>query len=122
MGREAVNITRLKRQNDMYAAADHHAHELQVAKSRASWFSRDMERPAQSGLTAETKEFVAEPSSIIERFKVTRKDKIAQELDMANRMLAVQRKEQLRGKLQAEREQFERELNAMGLAFDKHRD
>ena len=59
------------------------------------------------------------PTSIIERYKVKAVDKMAQELEAANDVLKLQRKEQLRELFKQERVQQEAELNSMGLAFHK---
>lgn len=122
MGKEPVNIMRLKRQNDQFADAAHHAHDLSVANVNAKWFSDDFNKSNAVELTAQTKEFEAKETSIIERFKVGAKDQIVQELEAANATVAALRKERLRGKLQSERRSHEAELNALGLAFNKHRD
>jgi hypothetical protein len=122
MGKEPVNIIRLKRQNDEFSDAVHHARDLQIAGCNALWFARDFTKSNKSELTAQTKEFVAKETSIIERHKVGVKDQIAQELDSANKLVAGMRKDRLKQMLCCERREHESELNAMGLAFEKHRD
>ena len=45
-----------------------------------------------------------------------------QELGAANSVVALERKARLREQRARERQQAESELNALGLAFEKHRD
>lgn len=118
MGKEPGNIRRLKQQNDMYAAAEHHARDIQVATSNAKWFSKGM-TPATHGLLANLH---AEESSLVQENKITVKHQMVQELTAANRILKLQRQAQLRRLLEIERVQQEQELNALGLSFEKHRD
>ena len=119
MGKEPENIIKLKRHNDMYSAAEHHAHNLQVATTTAQWFANDFCKPPNSGAVPNTKNLVGKETSIIERYKVSAVDKMVQELGAANDVVKMQRRAQLRELLTAERAQYERELNAMGLAFHK---
>jgi Domain of unknown function (DUF4558) len=122
MGKEPVNITRLKRQNDQFAAAEHHAHDLQTAGVTAQWFERDLAKPKGPEVNIHTTSFHTRPSSLLEVTKRGQLDQISQELDAANKLLSSARKQLLHKQFQAERAQHEEELNAMGLAFEKHRD
>ena len=49
MGKEPMNIMRLKRQNDMFAAAESHAKNLRIANCEAEWFHSDFCKPPGSG-------------------------------------------------------------------------
>eukprot|EP00892_Ulva_mutabilis_P001009 jgi/Ulvmu1/10909/UM007_0086.1 len=118
MGKEPGNIRRLKQQNAMYAAAEQHARDIQVATDNAKWFSSGQTHPTH-GLLANLH---VDDSSMIQEHKISVKDQMVQELTAANNVLKLQRQAQLRELLAREREQHEQELNAMGLAFDKHRD
>ena len=122
MGREPVNIIRLKRENDRLAAADHHDRDLQICNGNAKWFSRDFEQANKAELTTQTKNFAGKESSVIERHKVGAKEMIVQELDSANQLVKALRKDKLRHLFAQEHQEHEAELNAMGLAFDKYRD
>lgn len=122
MGKEPVNIIRLKRQNDAFADAQHHARDLEVSACNARWFSDAFVNANRPQLTAQTNDFIAAETSLIQRHKVGVKDQIAQELSSANQAVAALRKERLRELLHRERMMHEGELNAVGLAFDKHRD
>lgn len=122
MGKDPPNITRLKRENDRLAAANHHDRDLQICNGNAKWFSRDYEQANRTELTTQTKTFAGKESSVIERHKVGDKDMIVQELDSANQIVKALRKDKLRDLFARERQEHEAELNAMGLAFDKHRD
>jgi hypothetical protein len=122
MGKEPVNITRLKRLNDQFTDAAIHAHDLQVASSNAKWFSDAFTKADKAELNAQTKEFTPKETSLIERYKVGATDQIAQELTNANTAVRALRKDRLRDLMQKERRLYETELNAIGLAYDKHRD
>lgn len=118
MGKEPGNIKRLKKDNDMYAAAEHHARDIQVANVKAQWFS--------DGTTASTHGLLAnlysDDSCLMQQGKTGIKDQMVQELTAANQVLRMQRQAQLRDLLARERVQHEKELNSLGLAFEKHRD
>jgi hypothetical protein len=122
MGKEPVNITRLKRLNDQVTDAVIHARDLQIAKSNAKWFSDAFTKADKAELNAQTKEFISKETSLIERYKVGATDQIAQELTNANIAIRTLRKDRLRDLVHKERRFYEAELNAIGLAYDKHRD
>jgi hypothetical protein len=122
MGKEPVNITRLKRLNDQVTDAVIHARDLQIAKSNAKWFSDAFTNADKAELNAQTKEFISKETSLIERYKVGATDQIAQELTNANIAIRTLRKDRLRDLMHKERRFYEAELNAIGLAYDKHRD
>lgn len=118
MGKEPGNIKRLKQTNDMYAAAELHARDIQVATSNAKWFS--------DGVTATTHGLLAnlstDESTLMQQRQIGIKDQMVQELTAANQVLHMQRQAQLRDLLAKERIQHEKELNDLGFAFEKHRD
>jgi hypothetical protein len=122
MGKEPVNILRLKKENDYRATASHHAHELQKDIGTAKWFSDDFKKAGRSELNAQTKEFAGATTGNIERYKTSLRDQIAQELEAANDVVKRQRKQRLADLYARTRLEYEEELNAMGLAFEKHRD
>lgn len=122
MGKEPVNIVRLKQQNDYYAATGHHADELQKYVGLAKWHAADFKRAGRSELTSQTKEFAGVSTTSIERCKTSLRDQIAQELEAANDVVKRQRKQRLVELHARDRAEYEAELNALGLAFEKHRD
>lgn len=102
----------------MYAAAEHHARDIQVATVNAKWFS-DGTSASTHGLLAN---LYSDDPSLMQQGKTGIKDQMVQELTAANRVLRMQRQAQLRDLLARERVQHEKELNNLGLAFEKHRD
>jgi hypothetical protein len=119
MGKEPLNIVKLKRENAMYAAAEHHARNLEIATTKAQWFAHDFCKPPNREPVPNTNKLVKKETSIIERYKVSAVDRMVQELGAANDVLKMQRREQLKQLLAKERAQHEVELNALGLAFHK---
>lgn len=55
MGKEPLNIIKLKQQNDMFSAAESHANNLRIANCEAVWHHRDFCKAPASGSVPNTK-------------------------------------------------------------------
>eukprot|EP01025_Chloroclados_australasicus_P029698 TRINITY_DN2967_c0_g1_i1.p4 TRINITY_DN2967_c0_g1~~TRINITY_DN2967_c0_g1_i1.p4 ORF type:complete len:103 (-),score=11.38 TRINITY_DN2967_c0_g1_i1:250-558(-) len=95
------NIQRLLYQNDKYARADEYAKDVTIGTLNSVWHEKSYQKSGcRPPDTSQAK----------------------QEVEAGNRALKLLRKERLRQLLAREREQYEHELNAMGLAFTKFYD
>eukprot|EP01023_Acetabularia_acetabulum_P061563 TRINITY_DN7450_c0_g2_i1.p3 TRINITY_DN7450_c0_g2~~TRINITY_DN7450_c0_g2_i1.p3 ORF type:complete len:103 (-),score=28.44 TRINITY_DN7450_c0_g2_i1:246-554(-) len=95
------NIMRLVRENDKYTSAEAYAKDLDLGNQNSTWHQKTFQksgcRPPE---TAQAHAEVAE----------------------ANKALKLMRKERLRQLLMNEKQEYERELHAMGLALGKRID
>ncbi|DBA68711.1 hypothetical protein WJX79_008700 [Trebouxia sp. C0005] len=116
-GREPVNIRRLLRENDQYAAADEYARDVQKGDAVSSWHehqsrksSRPEQMPPQNLQSVDLKVVACSPKDRLQR-------KLAEELFLLNKAALLARKERMRERLQQDTASVQRELATKGLAI-----
>ncbi|DBA80633.1 hypothetical protein WJX77_003530 [Trebouxia sp. C0004] len=116
-GREPVNIRRLLRENDQYAAADEYARHVQKGDAVSSWHehqsrnsSRPEQMPPQNLQSVDLKVVACSPKDRLQR-------KLAEELFLLNKAALLARKERMRERLQQDTASVQRELATKGLAI-----
>ncbi|DBB03673.1 hypothetical protein WJX82_001579 [Trebouxia sp. C0006] len=116
-GREPVNIRRLLRENDQYAAADEYARDVQKGDAVSSWHehqsrksSRPEQMPPQNLQSVDLKVVACSPKDRLQR-------KLAEELFLLNKAALLARKERMRERLQQDTASVQKQLATKGLAI-----
>mmetsp|Transcript_19718 Transcript_19718/g.35203 ORF Transcript_19718/g.35203 Transcript_19718/m.35203 type:complete len:117 (-) Transcript_19718:7-357(-) len=114
MGRDPVNITRLVKLNDQFEQAQAHSKSLHRGGQTAAWHESAFKSSGgpvkvPNGQTATNRATTSRATA-----------EIMDELGAARTTVLMERKARLKILLESERMMYEEELNALGLAIEKH--
>ncbi|KAL3145899.1 hypothetical protein ABBQ38_015266 [Trebouxia sp. C0009 RCD-2024] len=116
-GREPVNIRRLLRENEQYAAAQQYAQDVQRGDAVSSWHeqqSRKSSRPEQMPhgdlQSVDLKSVSCSPKDRMRR-------QLAEEILLLKRAALMARKQRMRDRLQQDYIKVQQELSTRGLAI-----
>ena len=114
---QPLNIIRLVGTNERYAAAEEYNTDVQKTNIVCSWHEKQYQKSRTRNLEVNFQEDVDLGKSVFDEHS-----EMVVEMGMANKSVKILRKERLRELLKRDYMQYEAELNAKGLAIDKHID
>ena len=112
-----LNIVRLVGINDKYAGAEEYDTDVRRTNIVCSWHEKQYQKSRTRNLEVNFQEDVDLGKSVFDEHS-----EMVVEMGMANKSVKILRKERLRELLKRDYMQYEAELNAKGLAIDKHID
>ena len=114
---QPLNIIRLVGTNDRYAAAEEYDTDVRKTNIVCSWHEKQYQKSRTRNLEVNFQEDVDFARSVFDEHS-----EMVVEMGMANKSVKILRKERLRELLKQDYMKYEAELNAKGLAIDKHID